>query len=129
MTPPQIVLERTWVPGTPRTWGDRKLEDAWFASVRAAAGDLTESRLDRFEVQLEFLIHPGSRSYRSQLSRHGPVLDILVKCTIDGLCYTDGRGAGIIPMDYQIYPIHASKALVGDDSETGVWITITGSQT
>ncbi len=122
------ILPKTWIAGTPRTWGDRQIENEWLSTMRNALAQFVPAEpqvVDRYEVTVEFLIWPGSPKYRGQLPEHGPDLDNLVKLTIDVLTPLRGRGLGIIPDDTAIYRITASKVLVMSDNETGAWLTVT----
>ena len=122
------ILPKTWIAGTPRTWGIRRIEEEWLSIMRNALRKFVPDEFQvahRYEVTVEFLIWPGSPKYGGQLREHGPDLDNLVKLTIDGLTPLRGRGLGIIPDDTAIYRISASKVLVTSDSETGAWLTVT----
>ena len=126
------ILNPKWIPGTPRGYGDRKIEDQWLASMRQALASVPVSALtgaDRCEVILEFKVWPDNPAYRGNARPHGPDLDNLVKLTVDGLtphCSRDGeyRGVGIIPDDPMVYRIVASKELVDSAEETGVLISV-----
>jgi len=126
------ILPPTWKSGTPRGYGDRKIEDQWLASMKRALASMQAPSLtgtERCEVTLEFKVWPDSPAYGGQVPAHGPDLDNLVKLTIDGLTphrSRDGvyRGVGIIPGDPMIYRIVASKELVHNADNTGVLIAI-----
>ena len=79
---------------------------------------------NKVAVKLRFLIFPDSPKYRGQMRPHGPDLDNLVKLTIDGLTPLRGRGTAILADDRCVYRIEAEKELVGDDDETGVWLSL-----
>ena len=129
-----VVVPRTWVKGTPRGYGDSKVASEWIAELRAGlaqfegVGTQHDSETVRYEVILEFRVYPGSAKYRGQNMPHGTDLDNLVKQTVDGLASTKSKslspGLGIIAEDKAVYRITASKDLVPDDEETGVWVCV-----
>ncbi len=125
-----VLVPQTWVPGTPRGHGVRKLEDEWFGKMRNALRkykDLAgcEDPLNaRYEVDLDFVVWPGNPKYGGQNPYHGTDLDNLVKLAIDGLAPMEGRGAGIITDDQAVYRLTATKTHVRDEKTTGVWVTV-----
>ncbi len=121
------VVPRTWVAGTPRTWGNKRYGDQWLECMKAALNQFSPHEADRFaryEVTLEFRIWSSSPKYHGQLTIHGPDLDTLVKHTIDVMTRHEGLGIGVIDDDSSIYRISSSKELVNNDDETGAWISV-----
>ena len=127
-----VLLKRTWVPGTPRGFGDKKTENEWLQAMVSVLGSKGQGLIDgRYEIELEFLLDIESPNYRDQNRPHGTDLDNLVKLTIDGLTPLRGRGTGMIKDDKSVFRIVASKELVdrkdptvGREDLTGAWITI-----
>ncbi|MFQ5764874.1 MAG: hypothetical protein ACE5GT_08095 [Rhodospirillales bacterium] len=126
----KVLVPQTWVPGTPRGYGNRKLEDEWLGEMRRALRkhkDLAgcEDPVNvRYEVDLDFVLWPGSSKYGGQNPHHGTDLDSLVRLAVDGLMPLDGRGAGVITDDQAIYRINATKTHARDAKATGAWITV-----
>jgi hypothetical protein len=124
-----IVVPRTWVPGVPRGWGNRKTEDQWLDAIEAtlshhANAVAVDAARAQYAVTLEFRINPRSKEYNGQHAHDGTDLDNLIKMTIDGLCATKRRGLNILPNDRLIYQISAEKTLVETDDEMGAFITL-----
>ena len=128
-----IIVPRTWIPGTPRGYGDSKVSSEWLSEMAAVleqyrGAGAAHSGTARYEVHLEFRINPGGRKYRGQARVHGPDLDNLTKQTIDGLSHTRAEwmppGLGIIENDSAVYSIVATKEHVAEDSEMGLWVTV-----
>jgi len=129
-----IVIPRTWVPGTPRGYGDSKTAAAWVRDIESALTryrDAARGRdpdSTRYAVTLEFRLRPGSPLFGSQNPGHGTDLDNLAKQTIDGLTRTRGgdlpAGLNAITNDNAIYRLTLSKEHVASDEEMGVFVTV-----
>lgn len=123
----RTILPRTRMPGTPRGYGDRSIEDEWLGAMRAALGVRDHppaGRGARYEVSLEFRVWPDDPAYRGQMRPHGPDLDNTLKLTVDGLCEHDGRGVNLLHSDAAVYRITAEKRLVAEPDEAGAWISV-----
>ena len=128
------VIPRTWVPGTPRGYGDNKVAAVWLgelAEVLGAFRDAAENHdaeRTRYAVTLEFRIFPESPAYHGQNRPHGTDLDNLVKQTLDGLSHTRSKtlppGLNIMTEDMAVYRITATKEHVQSDDETGVHVAV-----
>ena len=124
------IVPRTWVPGTPRGWGHKKLEREWLGEIALVlepyrgVGKSVDPNVVRYEVSLEFRVFPRSHKYGGQNLPHGTDLDNLIKNTID--CLTSVREGALVILrdDNAVYRIDASKKLVENDDATGVWIEI-----
>lgn len=130
----ETIVPRTWVPGTPRGFGDNKVASVWLNELRKAlraysdAANAHDSKETRYTVTLEFLIDPESPAYRRQNLPHGTDLDNMVKQTIDGLSHTRAKdlppGLNIIGEDQAVYRIVATKEHVSGKDETGVFVAV-----
>ena len=126
----KVLVPQTFVPGTPRGYGNRKREDEWLGEMKRALRkfkDLagTDDPVNvRYEVDFDFVLWPGSPKYGGQNPYHGSDLDNLVRLAVDGLTPFEGRGAGIITDDQAIYRINATKSHASDEKKTGVWVTV-----
>jgi Holliday junction resolvase RusA-like endonuclease len=124
---PALIVPPTWVSGTPRGFGDRRIENEWIGAMHRAIEAVPRRPLPGdgcLEVSLRFLVCPTSPAYRGQSPTHGPDLDNLVKLTIDGLSPLSGRGLGLIPNDAAVYRICTAKEIVQRHDEAGAWITL-----
>ena len=123
------IVPRTWVPGIPRGFGDRKKEDEWCDAIGAAlsthAGAVAaDAPRQRYAITLDFHINPKSKAYNGQHAQDGTDLDNLIKMTIDGICETRRRGLKILPNDRLIYKISAEKILVDTDDQMGAFVIL-----
>ncbi len=108
------IVPRTWVRGTPRGWGDKKLEREWLGEIAVVlepyqgAGRSVDPNVVRYELSLEFRVFPGSRRYGGQNLPHGTDLDNLIKNTVDCLTCVREGGLAILPDVNAVYRIVAS---------------------
>lgn len=119
-----IVFPGVWIPGTPRGYGNRKIEDQWLGSMRVALGSPSRLALARYGLKMRFTVWPESPAYRGHAKPHGPDLDNMIKVAVDGLTPHRGRGVGLIEDDPLVYAIEASKEIVTSDRETGLVLTV-----
>lgn len=127
-------IPRTWVPGTPRGFGDNKVAAIWLRELEATLGEYRDQgehddpRNTRYAVTLEFRIWPDSPKYRGQNRPHGTDVDNLVKQTLDGLTHTRSKdlppGLNVITNDRAVYRLLATKDHVGQDQDMGVFVTV-----
>ncbi len=129
----QMVVPKTWVPGTPRGFGDSKIAGVWLEQIETALSGFRgaaehHSSETRYGVTLEFHLNPTSGKYRGQSPMHGSDLDNLVKQTIDGLATTRGgalpSGLRVMTGDNAVYKLTATKIHVTKDEDTGVFVTV-----
>jgi Holliday junction resolvase RusA-like endonuclease len=125
-----VVVPRTWIPGIPRGWGNKKSETAWLEDLRRTLKPycdigLSQASVDtRYRIALEFFIWPESPKYQRKNLPHGTDLDNLVKNTLD--CLTPHRqgGLAILHEDRALYELNAVKRIVSSDAEMGVWLAV-----
>ncbi|MCC6349835.1 MAG: hypothetical protein IT347_09635 [Candidatus Eisenbacteria bacterium] len=124
---------RGTVRGTPRTYGDRRTEDAWRRQVVAGRWsgheDATLPIRRSIELQFTFRINAGSKDYGGASFPNGRDLDTLVVQSSTSAALLVGRNSVRPSLRWVDGPllvrrVLASKVLVETDADAGVEITL-----
>lgn len=119
------------VLGTPRTYGNRKTEDAWRLEICqgqwTGCDSLSLPLTGLVEVTFGFRVNPRSPQYYGAVSLRGPDLDTMVVGAMDAL--VDGRNktrpsTRLLQTGRVVSSISASKTLVTSDTDSGATIEI-----